>query len=79
MEIPYLWPENLELMIQDLKSKVQKPLGHNCNHKQGFVKQNNVAFHHCSFKLKFINTFIRIAFWVNFINATVVTQNWYKI
>ena len=31
-----------------------KPLGHNCNHQQGFVTLKIVALHRCCFNLKFL-------------------------
>ena len=50
-------------------------LGQNCNHQQGFAKQRTVALH-SGFKLKFLNAFNKSLLLVNFINVTVVTQNW---
>ena len=53
-----------------------KLLGHNYNHLQEVLKQENVAVHHCGFKLKLSlkTLLLRSLFWVNFINVAVVKQ-----
>ena len=38
--------------FKNQSSDTLKLLGHNCNHRQEFIKQKNVAPHHCGFKLK---------------------------
>ena len=39
--------------FKNQSSNTLKLLGRNCNHQQGFIKQKTVAYHHCSFNLKF--------------------------
>ena len=57
-----------------------KILANDCNHQQGFVKQKNIALHHCGFKAKFPKHFLLTSlFWVKFIYVAIVTQNWNNI
>ena len=62
---------------------ILKILVHNCNHQQGFVKQKTVTLQgppSLQFSVKISWTLLpRLLFWVNFINVTVVTQNWNNI
>ena len=53
VEIQPLTPNRFKNQTND----TLKLLAHNCNHQQGFVKQGNVALHHCGFKLKFLEHF----------------------
>ena len=50
-----------------------KPLGHNWNHQQGFLKQKIVTLHCCSFNLKFPKHLFWQLFWVNTIHEIIVT------
>ena len=78
LEIRPLTPNKCKIQSTDTLNI----LGHNCNQQQEFVKQRTVALHHCVFfKLKFPKHLLILLFWVNFINATVVTplgQHWMK-
>ena len=72
LEVGTLTPNRFKNQSSDTLNR----LGHNCNHQQEFVKQRTVALHHFGFKLKFPKHWLRLLFWVKFINVTVVTPYW---
>ena len=57
LEIQTLRPNGFKNQAND----TLKLLGHNYSHLQELFKQENVALHHCGFKLNFLNTFMKIA------------------
>ena len=55
-----------------------KPLYHNWNHQQGFLKQKIVTLHCCGVNLKFPKHLFWWLFWVSTINETIVTEKCIK-